>query len=74
MYTLAQAIYLDSSYGEPLDMPRAGSPLENVFVYDSVARDMKKLAERGLIEIVNEHQRPTDDGFVIDQLRYRRLR
>lgn len=74
MYTLAQSIYLDSSHGETLDMPHAGSSLENVFVYDAVARDMKKFAERGLIEIVNEHQRATDDGFVIDQLRFRRLR
>lgn len=74
MTSLAQSLYLDSEFGIPLDVPRVGSALENPFVYDSVARELKAMAERGLIEIVAEHQRQFSDDQLIDSLRFRRLR
>lgn len=74
MTTLAQTLYLDSEFGIPLDVPRVGSTLENPFVYDSVARELKAMAERGLIEIVAEHQRQVSNDQLIDNLRFRRLR
>ncbi len=74
MTTLAQTLYLDSEFGIPLDVPRVGSTLENPFVYDSVARELKAMAERGLIEIVAEHQRQVSSDQLIDNLRFRRLR
>ena len=74
MTTLAQTLYLDSEFGIPLDVPWVGSTLENPFVYDSVARELKAMAERGLIEIVAEHQRQVSSDQLIDNLRFRRLR
>lgn len=74
MDTLADALYLDSQLGVPLDVPRAGCSLENPFVYDAVARDLKALAARGLIEIVAERGHPVDNGVLIDTLRFKRVR
>ena len=35
------------------DLPRAGFTLENPFVYDAVARELKAMADQGLVEIVD---------------------
>jgi hypothetical protein len=74
MISLARTLYLDSEFGAPLDIPRAGCALENAFVYDAVARELKGMAAEGLIEIVAEHQRQVSDEQLIDNLRFRRLR
>jgi hypothetical protein len=74
MRTLAQAAYLDSSFGVPVELPHAGSPLENVFVYDDSARELKALAEQGLLEIVTERTVQFADEQLISHLSFRRLR
>jgi len=73
MYTLAQAAYLDSEFGTVHDLPHAGSTLENPFVYDSVARDLKAMADRGLLEIVVERLTAAREPLIRD-LSFRRLR
>src|SRR5688500_12205517 len=50
--TLAHNVYLDSEFGVPQDLPKAGSTLENPYVYDATARELKSMAERGLVRIV----------------------
>jgi hypothetical protein len=72
--TLAQAVYLDSSFGTESELPRAGSSLENPFVYDASARELKDLAQRGLIEVTAEHRYRVGDEELIDSLRFKRLR
>jgi hypothetical protein len=74
MYTLAQAAYLDSELGAVHDLPHVGSTLENPFVYDSVARDLKAMADRGLVEIVVERQATAAREPLIRDLSFRRLR
>ena len=74
MRTLAHSAYLDSSFGTATDLPRAGSALENPFVYDAAARELKAYADRGLIEIVAEHKVRHADEDLIGRLRFRRLR
>lgn len=74
MRTLAQAAYLDSCFGVESELPHAGSALENPFVYDASAREIKQLAERGLVEIVAERRRQLDDEALIAHLSFRRLR
>jgi hypothetical protein len=74
MPTLAHAAYLDSSFGAISELPHAGSPLENPFVYDDAAREIKRLAERGLVEIVSEHTVQRIDEQLIDHLSFKRLR
>ncbi len=74
MTSLARMLYLDSEFGAALDVPKVGSALENAFVFDAVARELKGMAAEGLIEIVAEHQRKVSDDQLIDNLRFRRLR
>lgn len=72
--TLAQSFYLDSSFDTECELPHAGSSLENPFVFDASARELKALAERGLIEVTAEHLRRVGDEELIDRLSFRRLR
>jgi hypothetical protein len=44
---------LDAPVGAPFELPRAGSSLENPFVYDAVARELLSEARRGRITVVD---------------------
>jgi hypothetical protein len=72
--TLAHIVYLDSEFGVPQDLPKAGSTLENPYVYDATARELKSMAERGLVRIVGEHTGGSQDDPLIDSLSFVRLR
>ena len=74
MPTLAQAAYRDSEFGIEQALPHAGSTLENPFVYDAVAKDLKDMADQGLIEIVSERVSQVARETLIDRLTFRRLR
>jgi hypothetical protein len=74
VHTLAQAAYLDSSFGAEVELPRAGTALENPFVYDESARELMALAERGLIEVTSQRRALYGDEELIELLRFRRLR
>jgi hypothetical protein len=74
MRTLAQTLYLDSQFGITQGVPCAGSALENPFVYDAVAKELKDMAARGLVEIVSEQFAQASDERLIDRLSFRRLR
>lgn len=72
--TIALAVYLDSSFGTDQELPRAGSCLENPYVFDDAARELKAMGDEGLVEIVAEHSRVAGDDVLIDRLRFKRLR
>ena len=74
MRTLAQALYLDSEFGVVQELPRAGSALEHPWVFDSTARELKQMAEQGMVEIVGEHAHHAGTESLIDRLLFRRLR
>lgn len=74
MRTLAQSFYIDSTFGVERELPHAGSALENAYVYDSSARELKAMAERGLIEVVQEQCRVIAGEALIGQLSFKRLR
>lgn len=74
MITLAQSAYLDSQFGVAQDLPHAGSALENPYVFDATARDLKAMAEDGLVAIVHEHVLNDAPEPLIDRLRFMRLR
>ena len=61
------------STGPSSALPRAGSALENPFVYDAVAREFEQMAQRGLVEIVQEHKSNHGEPL-IDSLRFLRVR
>ena len=74
MRTLAQSVYLDSSFDTESELPRAGSSLENPFVYDASARELKALADQGLIEVTAEHVMRVGNEELIDRFSFKRLR
>ena len=74
MSTLARTLFLDSELSVDQELPRAGTPLENPFVYDAVAREFKQMAQSGLVEITAEHACIANADRLIDALRYRRVR
>jgi hypothetical protein len=69
MRTLAQSLYAESSFGVESELPHAGSALENPYVYDASARELKELAARGLVEVVSEQTRYIGDEALIGRLR-----
>lgn len=73
MPTLAEKLFASSEFGLPIDLTHAGSTLENPYVYDSSARELKAMAERGLVSIVDERRAAGEDGL-IEHLRFMRLR
>lgn len=73
MHTIGKSIYLDAVFGIDQELPHAGSPLENPYVYDATAREFKAMAAEGLVEIVLEHTVQRADEVLIDRLRFRRL-
>lgn len=74
MRTLAHSAYLESEFGVAHELPRAGSPLENPYVFDDAARELKAMAERGLVEIVEERTVSRAHEPLIDRLSFKRLR
>jgi hypothetical protein len=44
MQTLAQSAYLESEFGTLSELPSVGTPLENPYVYDASARELKDMA------------------------------
>jgi hypothetical protein len=72
--TLAHTAYLDSEFGVLQDLPKAGSTLENPSVYDATARELKSMADQGLLRIVGEHTTGSQEDPLIDALSFVRLR
>jgi hypothetical protein len=74
MRTLAQTAYLDSEPGALSELPSAGTPLENPYVYDASAREFKAMALQGLVKIVEVRQLSSGTGGLISRLTFQRLR
>lgn len=74
MSNLVHNAYLDSSLGELTELRPAGTSLENPFVYDSAARELKAMADRGLVRIVDEQAHDADAGELISRISFVRVR
>lgn len=73
MRTLAQSLYLDSCFGTDEELPHAGSALENPYVYDAAAQELKAMAAKGLVVITAEHTVRAGEDLLITRLRFKRL-
>lgn len=74
MRTLAKSVYLSSECGTLSELPNVGSSLENSYVYDSSANELKAMASEGLLRIVDEHRIGNSPEGLIDRLTFERLR
>jgi hypothetical protein len=74
MHTIAQSIYRDASIGTPIALPKAGTPLENRYVFDSSAHEIKAMAERGVVKIVREERASEHESALITDIVFVRVR
>jgi len=74
MRTLAQSAYLESEFGTLSELPSAGTSLENPYVYDASARELKAMAAQGLVKIVEEQRHDVGPEGLISRLTFKRLR
>ena len=74
MRTLAQSTYLDSECGALSELPSVGTPLENPYVYDASAKELKVMASQGLVKIVEEQRHDDGPESLISRLTFERLR
>ena len=74
MRTLAQSAYLESEFGALSELPSVGTSLENPYVYDASARELKAMAAQGLVKIVDERRNGDEPDGLISRLTFERLR
>jgi len=58
MLSIAESLLVHTPLGGTSELPRAGTALENPFVYGAAAREMEEHARRGRVEIVDEVRVP----------------
>ena len=74
MITLARRFYMDTEVGSTTPLPRAGTGMENPFVFDASAREIKALAAQGLVHIDTERTGAASGAVLITDLVFTRLR
>jgi len=73
MATIARSVYLDAMPGVAFKLRGAGSALENPYVYDDAAKELKAMAVSGLVEIVNERLMHYAGDQLIGEITFKRL-
>lgn len=71
---LVQSIYLSSGIGTTTELVAAGSALENPYVYDSAARELKAMERQNLVRITDEHVLQDASEPLIGRISFTRLR
>lgn len=74
MGTVAENVYRAAGIGMSMELPKAGTALENRYVFDSSAREIKAMAERGLVKIVSERLSSERDDAIITDMTFVRIR
>lgn len=74
MHTIADSIYRDASIGIAVALPKAGTALENGFVFDSSAREIKAMADLGLVRIISESRATENERAPITDMVFVRMR
>jgi hypothetical protein len=76
MSTFVCTLYRESEFGVETELGAAGTSLENPFVYDSAARELVSMAEKGLVKIISEQRREprVEADSLIERITFARLR
>lgn len=74
MTTIADTLFATAPIGRRVVLPRAGTWLENDYVYDATAREIKLRAADGRVEIVEERSEELGGHPVIRHFAFRRLK
>ena len=74
MRSSVESIVWDSQLGVLTELCSARTTRENPYVYDSAARDLKAMADKGLVRIVRENMRSGAFGSLIERITFERIR
>jgi hypothetical protein len=74
MSTIASQLLRETPLGTSSRLPRAGTSLENPWVYDAVGRELRELAKQGLIEVVAEREEPVGESRLLTDFEFKRVR
>jgi hypothetical protein len=74
MDRFALSLYLEAEPGVATPLVPAGSALENPYVYDSVARELKELARQGKVQVLSEELVGDLSEPLIGSFAFKRLR
>jgi hypothetical protein len=72
MTSIAQSIHAVAPIGAVTELPAAGTSLENPFVYDAAAREIKEMVNMGCTEVVDERVARCGNEFLTVYLAFRR--
>jgi hypothetical protein len=73
MSTIAERVYTEASVGAIVWLPKFGTRLENRYVFDSAAREIKVMAELGRVTIVEERRESKTDSDLITDIAFLKL-
>ncbi|MCU0814191.1 MAG: hypothetical protein MUC32_07670 [Burkholderiaceae bacterium] len=73
MPSIAHSIHAFAPIGAVVELPSAGTWLENPYVYDAAARDIKAFVAHGCTEIVDEKVEHLGGEPITVHLAFRRL-
>ncbi|MDT7838955.1 hypothetical protein [Aquabacterium sp. OR-4] len=72
-HSIARQIFSQAPVGEAVRLPQAGTALENPYVFDSVAREIKFAgSEFGELEVIEERTLASEESLIVDFV-FRRL-
>lgn len=74
MTTFTDRIYMQATVGAVIALPKYGTQLENRYVFDSAAREVKEMAELGRVKIVDERRAFQHDSDLITDIAFVKLR
>ena len=74
MTTFAERVCTEATVGAIIALPKYGTQLENRYVFDAAAREIKEMAERGRVKIVGEHRAFQHDSDLITDISFIKLR
>jgi hypothetical protein len=74
MKTIAWRFYLDTEPGSTVRLPKAGTRMENPYVFDASAQDIKVLAAQGCVNIVSERREGLAGDSLITDLVFTKIR
>ena len=67
MTTIAERVYREATVGAIVTLPKFGTWLEDRYVFDAAAREVKEMAGLGRVKIVDERRDfPHDSALITD--------
>jgi hypothetical protein len=70
MTTIVQRVYRETAVGAIVSLPKSGTQLENRYVFDAAAREVKAMAELGRVKIVDECRESQHDSALITDISF----